>query len=684
MLKILLTSVLLLSNQDAERKLVWMEGESEESPKPFIVRSLSMNAQIQNPAVDLFEGIYPSISSNSKEISYLAGNSRDKYRLETFQVESQTVEDWFAEDGAYYHPDYSHDGRYLVVSGPFGEELQTAGKIRRQNQIAIIDLVKARAIPVKSVNNRITYSRELLEKAEAIRILKTEGEAFFPELSSDGQLVVAHLSFVTDPNSYHAHGRGKRKQVFVIDVKTGSARAISPENEHCMEPAISSDDLYVAYVCRVDQGEDHQEHIFVYGPLLEGQEQRWRFTQAGERNLTPTFTNEGTIIFTSFRNGQYDLYEQSYLDRTATATQLTNSKMIEYAPSASGKLDYQISEMDQKLKIARSSFALVGVEEFAFVLGGHTGVRHEYNENTVSKTIERWNGKEWEVVEAQLPVAVQGVRAVYHHGVIDIFGGLTHQNGKPTSIDLVQRCELDASYQIQKCFILEGTRLSKPRSSYELIVSNERIYLLGGAETKSMREQIFNPQIEVIQISEKDISVLKPNMEFPQPYRRGFKAITVPAKMLSQWTGDEDLTGELGILVGGMTDDSQFLNEVVIFNPNAKDGRYFVQLPNLPHGLFSTAAAVLDGKLFTFGGAAYFGPEKPANPGVVFKNSRYLNHIYQLDLENKKAGWLLSSQSLSSPKAFLEVYSQDDGLLIIGGTGSNNHPFQDLERFAKP
>lgn len=310
----------------------------------------------------------------------------------------------------------------------------------------------------------------------------------------------------------------------------------------------------------------------------------------------------------------------------------------------------------------RSSFGHVLHDGELYVIGGHPGTFHKYDESNFSSEVHAYNfsDNKWRACNP-LPRPIQGLRTVSHSGKIFSFGGFSYDSiiaNKPWPAR-----SLDNVY----CYSPEEDKwemvalMPRRRSSHVCEVIDEKAYLIGGWDGTPISIGVTKGQfvtaIDVFDLS--DGKFIPSCLEFELlPKRRAFSSAI--------YNGRITVTGGLGF-EGYMSSDL-FADVISIQFPtgeceeNTGRGGGYQQgnwqlLPQLPLPLFSPGAGVVNGKLLVAGG---LGPVLPPHNGM----SR--NQILQFDEANGK--WLELTETLTEGKSFVEVEQLPSGMAgFIGG-----------------
>lgn len=128
-----------------------------------------------------------------------------------------------------------------------------------------------------------------------------------------------------------------------------------------------------------------------------------------------------------------------------------------------------------------SSFGGAVADGWLYVYGGHIGIAHEHSADNLSKAFRRLNLAEpqegWEELPMRQPL--QGVPMVAHDGKLYRVGGLSAKNAKGEDADLESVASVECFDPATKKWT-ELPSLPEGRSSHDAIVSNGKIYVVGG------------------------------------------------------------------------------------------------------------------------------------------------------------------------------------------------------------
>lgn len=292
-----------------------------------------------------------------------------------------------------------------------------------------------------------------------------------------------------------------------------------------------------------------------------------------------------------------------------------------------------------KLPEAASSFGGVASNGWLYVYGGHIAPTHHYDTNAVSGKFHRLQldvGTEWQPLESG--PALQGMNLAAHDGRIYRVGGMRPLNkaGEPTdnhSVADVFRFDLAAG----KWSPLPA--LPEPRSSHDVVVHDNKLYVIGGWNMKGKAGNAWREYIDVL-----DLSPEKPTWKsIPQPFkRRALIAAVLDQKIY---------------VVGGFDENDDPSLQVDIFDPAAGTWTRGPDLPGKERNGFAPAACVLDGKLYA----------------SVMDGS-----LLQLNARDNR--WDLIART--TPRIVHRLIPHKDEILIVGGADRGKN--YDLIESVKP
>jgi N-acetylneuraminic acid mutarotase len=133
-----------------------------------------------------------------------------------------------------------------------------------------------------------------------------------------------------------------------------------------------------------------------------------------------------------------------------------------------------------KLPEAVTSFGACRDGSFLYVYGGHVGEAHVYSKKTHSKSFVRINldqPGQWENLPFNQPL--QGFGMAAHKGKIFIAGGSQATNEEDSESNLSSLSEV-SYFDVKSKKWIKSTPLPQPRSSHEMVVHKDKLYVLGG------------------------------------------------------------------------------------------------------------------------------------------------------------------------------------------------------------
>ncbi|CAN5257915.1 kelch repeat-containing protein [soil metagenome] len=127
-----------------------------------------------------------------------------------------------------------------------------------------------------------------------------------------------------------------------------------------------------------------------------------------------------------------------------------------------------------------SSFGAVATSGYAYVYGGHSGLRHGYDNTTALGTFHRLKldgGTKWEALPGG--PAMQGLALAEHKGSIIRVGGMTPKNAPGDKQDLLSVADC-ARYDIATQKWTPLSAMPTIRSSHDAWVIGDKLYVVGG------------------------------------------------------------------------------------------------------------------------------------------------------------------------------------------------------------
>ncbi|PRP94835.1 Kelch repeat-containing protein [Enhygromyxa salina] len=290
------------------------------------------------------------------------------------------------------------------------------------------------------------------------------------------------------------------------------------------------------------------------------------------------------------------------------------------APSPAWKVDAE--QGPPLLPEGVTSFGATNLGDDVYVLGGYQGTPHRYDNTGQSSGFLRLSAgaREWETLGEV--VALQSVALDAVNGQIVRVGGMRIHNDPGQPADMRSLAEV-AFYQPDTGTWTQGPPLPQPRSSHEIAVIDQVIYVLGGwALDGDSDSGVFRDQALSLDMSEATPSW----KSFAAPFRR--RALGVAAA-----------GGKLYAL-GGMDDTRSISAEVNIYDPSTGS---WSRGPDFPGSAFGLAAAAVGDTVFASG-----------DDGVIY------------GLAPGAEQWVRAG-SLSFPRFFHQIVETEGQLLAVGG-----------------
>lgn len=570
----LILIVLLSPCAFAQERLIFL---AEDSAGKNIVE-LGSGALTQGPLWNL----YPDISSDGKTLCFVRG--KEKFKLVVRQGEQESMVS--LDSDKVFHPRMSGDGRFLAFSA------QRGGR----HQIGIVKLADLPSPPV--------------------RWIESAGDAYFPDLSSDGSWLV------------YQENRAKAKVIVRRALSGDQVQDLTHGEGVSTCPSFSFDDRHIVYSSLVEGNWDVYQRDLAQGQAV-------RKTTHPAKDLAPAFGRDGQVVFASDRDGPFALFQGS----DPSPTRLTQVATSSYAPRLSGRNDLLQAQLPPIPGPPRSSFGVVATAEGVYVCGGHSGSEHTYPPESFCDRLDFYNVAEgrWQSLPPR-PRPAHGFSLFEHQGYIYALGGFCYSaEHKPAWRSL---SEIDRYDPKTRTWTTVG-QLPRRRSSYAAAQLDGKFYLFGGWDSTPTspgnKEGLFHPEIDVFDANTQRSITLPTRL--PDPLRRAFSAV---------------VRGNEVLLVGGLGQGAshfELLDKVTSFDTKTQEWR---ELQPLPFPTFAPAAGLLGSQLFVFGGMLKTGP----------RDYQYVNHIFELSADK----WIHSGRYLSENKGFAQVVTLPDGSLgILGG-----------------
>ena len=284
------------------------------------------------------------------------------------------------------------------------------------------------------------------------------------------------------------------------------------------------------------------------------------------------------------------------------------------------------------LAVPVSSFGAVALNDSIFVFGGHTAPVHEWSKTAVTGKFfvmdMRVEQPEWSPLESEQ--ALQGMNIVAHAGNIYRVGGMEPRNDpeKPAnnySVATVSR------FNLQKQKWEPFTVLPEPRSSHDVILHNEFIYIVGGWDMRGEDEgEYWCDTISFIDLKDPD-----PKWQtMEQPFMR--RALIAASFEDCIW------------VLGGFTDEDEITREVNIFDVEDKSWTLGPQLPEGQFNGFASAACVFENQLIV-----------SVADGKVLK------------LSEDRKDWQVIAET--DPRIVHRMVPVTDGVVLLGGANGGHN-----------
>jgi N-acetylneuraminic acid mutarotase len=318
------------------------------------------------------------------------------------------------------------------------------------------------------------------------------------------------------------------------------------------------------------------------------------------------------------------------------------------APSAAAKSDIPRvtalpridATMFPKLPEATSSFGGVALDGYLYVYGGHIAPTHHYDKLAVSGRFNRLKldgGTAWEPLAGG--PALQGMNLAAHGGKIYRVGGMRPLNdpGEPEDTHLVADvARFDPAHGTWEAL----PPLPEPRSSHDIVFVGDKLYVLGGWNTKGAGGgKAWSSHATVL-----DLSSANPTWSrLAQPFaRRALIAAVHQGKIY---------------VIGGFDENDDPSLKVSVFDPVTEVWSNGPDLPGKARNGFAPAACVLGGRLYA----------------SVMDGSL-------LRLDDKASRWELVART--TPRIVHRLIPHGDTILVVGG--ANHGGNFDLIEAVKP
>ena len=277
-----------------------------------------------------------------------------------------------------------------------------------------------------------------------------------------------------------------------------------------------------------------------------------------------------------------------------------------------------------------SSFGAVGSDGYLYVYGGHIVRTHAYSTQSMSGRFTRLKldgGAAWE----RLPDGplVQGMNLAAHNGRIYRVGGMEARNAPGA------RQDTHSIADVARFDPAAGTwqplpPLPTPRSSHDVIVVGDTLYVLGGWTMRGSERSVWAEQMAVLNLASPSPAWTS----VPQPFKR--RALTVAA------------AGDRIYVLGGMDHQDKVQHTVDVFDVRTQTWSEGPALPGGQLNGFSPAACAVDGRVY-----------------VSVADGR----LHRL-LENGN-GW--EPVTAATPRIVHRLVPHDGRILILGGAAKGTN-----------
>lgn len=307
----------------------------------------------------------------------------------------------------------------------------------------------------------------------------------------------------------------------------------------------------------------------------------------GSRKVVPTDKEGATSAFAE--TGRYGAWARFFEDKPGERKGEAFKQIRHYATlvidvpaaSAAASSAAAVSKDFPQLPEAISSFGAVACEGYLYVYGGHTAPTHTYSTQAVSGRFWRINlaaPKSWE----ELPSGprLQGMNLATHGGKIYRVGGMDPRNAPGAKADNYS-VTTAARYDPAAGKWEELAALPSPRSSHDLAVLGNQLYVLGGWDMRGRAGgNHWLDHMNVLNLADAGATW----QAAPQAFER--RALIAAVHQ-----------GKIYVL-GGFTEESDPMLRVDIFDPASKTWSQGPDLPGKDENGFAPAACELNGRLY--------------------------------------------------------------------------------------
>lgn len=258
--------------------------------------------------------------------------------------------------------------------------------------------------------------------------------------------------------------------------------------------------------------------------------------------------------------------------------QIRNYATLTFTTDASTEASSTASILT-KLPEATSSFGATTADGWLYVYGGHTSPTHTYFKGATSGKFHRVQlsaNPTWEVLPED--IAVQGTNLTAYSGKIYRIGGMEPRNERNKAADNHSLNDA-ARYDVATKKWERLPALLKLRSSHDVVVVDNKLYVIGGWALEGKKESWRNT-VEVL-----DLDQSQPEWTtIPQPFkRRALMAAAIDGKIY---------------VVGGMNEQQKITQNVSILDPVTRQWSEGPALPSGPISGFAPAVGVHKGKVY--------------------------------------------------------------------------------------
>ncbi len=230
---------------------------------------------------------------------------------------------------------------------------------------------------------------------------------------------------------------------------------------------------------------------------------------------------------------------------------------------------------------AITSFGAARLEGSIYIYGGHHGEAHRYSRMDPSGELWRLDlnkASEWHV--AATGPRLQGLALVAHGGKLYRLGGFSARNKEDEEQDLCSVSDF-TEFDPENGEWKELPPMPTPRSSFDAVVLEDRLYVVGGWALQGGDEPVWQDAAHAVDLSRTPLEwkpISKP------PFRR---------RALSVGTFNGNV-----YVIGGMQPDGKVSTETAVFHPQADTWTEGPRLPGEDMAGFGTACLSLGDRLY--------------------------------------------------------------------------------------